>query len=187
MARNPPQNETSIKCIFGREHAIRMWHIKSCILIPNIFLIGRLLTRSGIKKLVKPPVEQENHSLVRWVGEWTLLNIAFYLMLLFVFKNVCSFNRCILFETHQRYKICNVNQFAFSTCRIKNAILFSLKSYLPLCFKILWWLNKFLNSLVINERYSRENLISILNIKRSAKTWAKHWRFPSQILYKSLY
>ena len=37
------------------------------------FLIGRLLTRSRINHLVKPSVGPENHSLVRWVGEWTIL------------------------------------------------------------------------------------------------------------------
>ena len=62
-----------------------------------------------------------------------------------------------------------------STCRIKEAILFSLKSYLPLGLKILWWLNKFLNSFAVDERNrSCDNSMSILNRNRSAKTWAKH-------------
>ena len=52
---------------------------------------------------------------------------------------------------------------------------------LLLCFKLLLWLSKFLNSFAMSERKSSwVNSMSILNLKRLAKTWAKH-------LYKSLY
>ena len=81
-----------------------------------------------------------------------------------------SLRFCCLLPVSVVQLICNVNE-----CRLKSAILFPLKSYLPLCFKLLWWINKFLNSLAMDERKpSWDNSMSILNRKRLVKTWAKH-------------
>ena len=65
--------ETPAKKLFLDVNMWAVCDIQSLgIPIRNI-LIGRLLTRSRINKLVKPPVGPENNSFVRWVGEWTLL------------------------------------------------------------------------------------------------------------------
>ena len=99
--------ETTIKIYFWtwtREPYVTYKNLS--IPIPLILLTGRLLTRSRINKLVKPSAGPENLSLVRWVGEWTLLMlieidrhcwwtllaIVFFLMLLFVSKNVTLFH-----------------------------------------------------------------------------------------------